>query len=77
MPTLEPEVIPDFHGEVSVAHHSSIFVLCYYMSLRSEFRVVINVRNFFRMETMFGSSLPLVVYGRVRVLFTLFVFVFV
>jgi hypothetical protein len=43
MPTLEPEVIPDFHGEVSVAHHFSIFVLCYYISLRSEFRVVMSV----------------------------------
>ena len=43
MSTLEPEVIPDFYGEVSIAHHFSIVVLCCYMSLHSEFCVVMSV----------------------------------
>jgi len=33
------------------------------------------VHNDFRMKTIFGSSLPPVIYRRARVLFTLFVFV--
>jgi len=41
------------------------FVLSYYVSLRSEFRI----------KTMFCSSLPPVVCRRDHVLFTLFVFV--
>ena len=40
------------------------------------FRVLgCDVRNDFRMKTMFGTSLPPVVCRRVNVLFTLFVFV--
>ena len=44
------------------------FVLSYYVSLRSQFRVVKSVK------TMFGSSLHQVVCGRAHFLFTLFVF---
>ena len=36
-----------------------------------------NVRNDFRIKTMFGSSVPSVVCRRTHVLFTLFVFVYV
>ena len=47
------------------------FVL-YYVSLRSEFR---DFCYDFRMETMFGSSLPPVICRRAHVSFTLVVFV--
>ena len=54
-------------GGVRVAHLFYIFVLSYYASLRSEFRVVMSV-------TIFGSSLSPVVCRRAQVLFMLFVF---
>ena len=54
-------------GGVRVAHLFYIFVLSYYVSLRSEFRVVMYV-------TIFGSSLSPVVCRRAHVLFMLFVF---
>ena len=47
------------------------FVLSYYVSLRSQ------ISYDFRIKTIFGSSLPLVVSSRADVLFTLFVFVYV
>ena len=59
-------------GGVRVAHVFSCFVLSYYMSLRSEFRVVMS--SDIHIEAMFGSSLTPVVCGRTHVLFTLFVF---
>ena len=52
-----------FFGRVRVAHFFA-FVLSFNVSLRYDFRI----------KTMFGSSLPPVVYRRVHVLFTLFVF---
>ena len=54
-------------GGVRVAHLFYIFVLSYYVSLRSEFRVVMYV-------TIFGLSLSPVVCRRAHVLFMLFVF---
>ena len=49
-------------------------MLSYYVSLRSEFRVVMSVYDF-RIKTMFDSSLPPAVCRRANVLFTLFMFV--
>jgi hypothetical protein len=54
----------------------SDFVLSYYICLYVHSSCC-DVRYDFRMETMFGSSLPPVVARRTHVLFTLFVFVFV
>ena len=51
------------------------FVLSYHVSLRSE--SCCDVRYDFRIERMFGSSLPPVVCRRAHVLFTLFMLVFV
>ena len=49
-------------------------MLSYYVSLRSEFRVVMSVTISIK-KTMFGLSFPPVVCWSVHVLFTLFVFV--
>jgi hypothetical protein len=51
---------------MSVAHLFSFIVLSYYVSLRSEFRVVMAILC---IKTMFGSSLPPVVCRRAHVLF--------
>jgi len=53
----------------SVTHFFQFFVLSYYMSLRSEFRVVMSVTI-----PAFGSSWPPIVCGRVNVMIALFVF---
>ena len=65
-----------FFGGIRVAHlFIFFFVLSYYVSLRSEFRVVM-FATMFGIKTMFCSSLPPVVCRRAHVLFMLFVFVF-
>jgi hypothetical protein len=42
-PSQSPEFSPDIFCGVHVAHVFSFFVLPYYVSLRSEFRVVMSV----------------------------------
>ena len=55
------EFTPDFFGGVCFAHLFSLFVFSYYVSVRSQFRVVMSVTTV-TSKTMFGSSLPPVIY---------------
>jgi hypothetical protein len=74
---ISPEFTPVFCW-VRVAHpvrfFFGLFALSYYVSSRSEFRVVMSFTISVK-KTMFGSFLPPVVCRRAHVLFTLFVFV--
>ena len=56
---------------------NDVLVLSYYVSLLSEFRVVVSATSYeFRIKTMFCSPLLPVVCRRARVLFMIFVFVY-
>ena len=61
-----------FFGEVRFAHLFCFLLLSYYVSLHSEFRVVMSVTISVK-KMMFCSSLPPVVCRRAHVFFTLFV----
>ena len=62
-------------GWIRVAHLFLCFVLSYYVSLRSEFRVVMFVTISALKRSIFSSYSPPVVCRRAHVVFTLFVFV--
>ena len=67
-----PSVHPRFFGGVRVAHIYSFYFCVVFL-----FRVrCCDVRHDFCIMTMFGGSVPPVVYRRTHILFTLFLFVF-
>jgi hypothetical protein len=67
------ELPPSRTDEFTLVHIFSLFMMSYYVSMHSEFRVVMSVM-ISPYKTMFGSSLSPVVCWRAHVLFTLFVF---
>ena len=63
------ELPPSRTDEFTLVHIFNIFVMSYYVSIRSEFHVVMSI-----MVSAYTTSLPPVVCWRAHVLFTLFVF---